>query len=94
MSDYFNDALYGYTASTGTLGADMVNPSAASSSVDWGAILANGIRGAAQGAIAGQVAGAYQSGQLVAAQQQAQAANKGLITLLLIGGIAYVLMKA
>lgn len=92
MSDYINDAIYGYTGGN-TLGADMLNPGAAQSSTDWGAILANGIRGAAQGAIAAQVGGAYASGQL---QQQAvaqQQKNSTFILLLIAGGVLFAMSK-
>lgn len=92
MSDYTNDALFG-TYGGGALGADMLNPAAAQSATDWGAILANGIRGAAQGAIAAKVGGAYASGQLVN-QQAAQAkGNSQFLTLLLVGGVLYALTR-
>jgi hypothetical protein len=92
MSDYTNDAIYGYTGGN-TLGADMLNPSAAQGFTDWGAILANGIRGAAQGAIGGMVNNAYASGQL---QQQAivqQRSNSQFMTLLIIGAVIYAVTR-
>lgn len=92
MSDYTNDAIYGYTSS-GTLGADMLNPGAAQDSSDWGAIIANGIRGAAQGALGGMVQSAQASGQL---QQQViarQQSSNTMLTLLMVGSGLYLLTK-
>lgn len=91
MADYYNDALWGYTSS-GSMGADMLNPGAAGGETDWGAILANGIRGAAQGAIGSMVRGAQVSGQLATAQIQRQQSNQ-LFMLLLIGGVLYLATK-
>lgn len=91
-----NDALYGeYQAPY--MGADMLNGSA-QSSTDWGAVLAGGIVGAAQGAIGQMVGGAYASGQLqpppaVVAQAQAQAQQRQLMTLLIIGAVIYAAVK-
>lgn len=88
---YYNDSVFGYTDS-GTLGATMMNPGAASSDTDWGAILANGIRGAAQGAIGAMTAGAYQSGQLAQATATKQQNNQ-LLWLLILGGVVYFAAK-
>jgi hypothetical protein len=93
MGDYTNDAIYGYTGS-GTLGADMLNPYAASGPEDFGAVIANGIRGAAQGAIGGMVAGAQASGQLQQAAIVRQQSNNTLLVLLLVGGVLYAMSKA
>jgi hypothetical protein len=91
MGDYYNDAVFGYTSS-GTLGADMLNPGVTSGETDWGAILANGIRGAAQGAIGSMVRGAQQSGQIAAAQVAQKKSNQ-LFMLILIGGALYLATK-
>lgn len=90
--DYYNNAVYGYT-SDGTLGADMLNPAQASDGNDWGSILASGIRGAAQGAIAARVSGAYQSGQLQQQAVQQQKANGQFMVLLIVGGLLYLASK-
>jgi hypothetical protein len=91
MEDFQNAALFGGGSSYQTMGANMLNPGQATSEVDWGAVLMNGIRGAAQGAIASQVQGAYASGQLAmptpAAIQQQQRSN--MTMLLLLGAVAY-----
>jgi hypothetical protein len=84
------DAIYGGPAAMyQTLGANMVNPAQASGETDWNAILANGIRGAAQGAIQAQVNGAYASGQLVNPAAQGRSNMTGLI---LLAGLAYLVM--
>ena len=84
-------ALFGDDAAAyNTLGANMLNPVAASGETDWGAILMNGIRGAAQGAIASQVQGAYSSGQL---QPPPVARTNSLMPLLLIGGLLYMVAQ-
>ena len=91
-----NDALYG-AYQTPYMGADMLNGSA-ESSTDWGAVLAGGIVGAAQGAIGQMVNGAYASGQLIPspAQQQAVAAanqQRQMMTMLIIGAVVYMVAK-
>jgi hypothetical protein len=96
MGSLTNDALYGaYQAPT--LGANMMNANA-QSETDWGAVLAGGIVGAAQGAIGQMVGGAYASGQLLpspaqqaALQQQAQ--QRQMIMLLIVGALVYVVAK-
>lgn len=87
------DAIYGSPAAAyQTLGASMVNPMMANGDTDWNAILANGIRGAAQGAIAAQVQGAYASGQLVQPTAYHQASASSLNGLLLLAGLAFLVM--
>lgn len=91
MADLTKVALFGDDAAAyQTLGANMLNPVAASGETDWGAILMNGIRGAAQGAIASQVQGAYASGQL---QSPVVNRSASLMPLLLIGGLLYLVAK-
>lgn len=96
MSSLTNDALYGeYQAPY--LGADMLNGSA-QSSTDWGAVLAGGIVGAAQGAMSQMVGGAYSSGQLqpspaAVAASQAAAQQRQMMTLLVIGAVIYAATK-
>jgi hypothetical protein len=80
------DALFG-TNYGPTMGATMMNPSAASGDTDWGAVLLNGIRGAAQGAIASQVQGAYSSGQLQGPMGQPR--GNSMMPLLIIAAIVY-----
>lgn len=96
MSNITNDALFGnYQAPY--MGATMMNANA-QTETDWGAVLAGGIVGAAQGAIGGMVAGAYASGQLQPtpaqmAAYQAQRQQSQLITLLIIGAVIYAVVK-
>lgn len=89
---YQTDALYGDADNYSALPADMLNVNA-DGAIDWNALLAGGIRGAAQAAIATRVNGAYASGQLVA-PNQAQASNAKLMNLLLIGAVIYAVMQA
>lgn len=92
--DIQQNAIYGTDVRAyNYLGASMANPVQATGESDWGAILANGIRGAAQGAIASQVRGAYESGQLVqpTAYQPTTSAS-GLNGLLLIAALAWIVM--
>jgi len=90
------NAIYGNpVAAYNQLGANMVNPMQANGETDWGAILANGIRGAAQGAIGAQVNGAYASGQLVPYQPTYNTSSaSGLNGLILLAGLAYFVMSA
>lgn len=92
--DLQQQALYGNpVAAYNTLGANMVNPVKANGETDWGAILANGIRGAAQGAIGAQVSGAYASGQLVPYQPTYNTTSaNGLNGLILLAGLAFFVM--
>lgn len=93
--DLQQNALYGSpVAAWNTLGAGMVNPTKANGDTDWGAILANGIRGAAQGAIASQVQGAYDSGQLVHVPTYNTTSANGLNGLILLAGLAFLVMGA
>lgn len=85
-------AIYGDPARAyQTLGANMVNPEKANGETDWGAILANGIRGAAQGAIEAQVRDAYASGQLVSPTYQPTTGPTGLNGLLLVGALVWIM---
>lgn len=91
------NAIYGTSvAAYNQLGANMVNPMQANGDTDWGAILANGIRGAAQGAIAAQVNGAYASGQLVAPYTPTYNTTSagGLNGLILLAALAFFVLKA
>lgn len=91
MASLTQVALFGDDAAAyNTLGANMLNPVAANGDTDWGAVLLNGIRGAAQGAIASQVQGAYASGQL---QQPMVARSNSIMPLLLIGGLLYMVAR-
>lgn len=92
--DLQQNAIYGNpVAAYNNLGANMVNPTKANGDTDWSAILANGIRGAAQGAIAAQVNGAYASGQLVPYQPTYNTTSaNGLNGLILLGVLAFFVM--
>ncbi len=92
--DLQQNALYGNpVAAYNTIGAGMVNPVKANGDTDWNAILANGIRGAAQGAIAAQVQGAYASGQLVYHEPTYNTTSaNGLNGLILLAGLAFLVM--
>jgi hypothetical protein len=94
MASLTQTALFGDDSmASGGMGADMLNPGSASGSTDWGAVLMNGIRGAAQGAIASQVQGAYTSGQLVPNAAFSNHASISPMTLLLLGVVLYVVAK-
>lgn len=92
--DFSIDALFGGGANTSQIPATMLNPGAAGGARDWGAILADGIVGATNGAIGALVKEKFDSGQLVATQTAAAQQQKQLMPLIVIGGIAYLLMKA
>lgn len=89
-----NDAIYGDAPNRSMMSATMLNSGQAQDSFDWGAVLANGIRGAAQGAMAASVNGAYASGQLVAPNYQNRGQGVSLVPLLVIGGILYAVANA
>lgn len=87
------DAIYGNPVMAyQNLTASMVNPERANGDTDWNAILANGIRGAAQGAIMAQVQGAYASGQLMPPPSDYRPTASGLNGLLLIAVAAFFIM--
>lgn len=85
----YADTLFGNDVpNTAQIPAYMLNQSAANST-DWGAIISDGIRGAAQGAIDGLVREKFQDGQL-----KAQAANNNnMMKWLVIGAVVYLLVK-
>ena len=86
----YGDDVRAYQA----LGAAMANPAQANGDTDWNAILTNGIRGAAQGALQSQINAAYASGQLVnQPTYQPTTGPTGLNGLLLIAALAYFVMK-
>lgn len=98
------DALFAGQRNTSLMGADMLNAGQASDEFDWGAVLANGIRGAAQSAMAASVGGAYASGQLQqpmpgyvpgpgAGQGASQGGLNSLMPLLLIGAVLYMVTR-
>lgn len=93
MATYTENALFGPGGNTSAINAAMMNSSAGE--MDWGAVLANGIRGATQGAIAGLVAEKYASGQLVnpANAQSYYAPQNNMLMLLLVAGGVYMLAK-
>lgn len=95
MSSLTNDAIYGANQAP-YMTATMFNPNA-TSDTDWGAVLANGIVGASQAALATMVGGAYASGQLqnpvVAQQQYAAQQRSQMTTLLIVGAVIYLVAK-
>lgn len=89
---YQADAIFGSQANTSAIPADLLNVNA-NGETDWNSVIANGIRGAAQGAISALVGEKFQSGQLRdPATVQVTASNK-MIQWLLIGGVAYLVLK-
>ncbi|RFP36153.1 hypothetical protein [Duganella sp. BJB476] len=92
MSQYSVSALYGDDANTSEIPADMMNQFAASGATDWNAILANGIRGAAQAGIAASVNEKFNDGQLVRPPVANTATNKNT-TMLLMVGLAYLVLR-
>jgi hypothetical protein len=85
-------SLYGDQANTSAIPQSMLN-SNADGTTDWGAVLAQGIRGAAQGAIRASVNEKYASGQLVAPYGTTGQAFTGN-NLLLIAVVAFFLLKS
>ncbi len=65
MDDYQNVAIFGTGRCRSAISADMLNSANASDPKDWNAILAYGIRGAAQAAISASVGEKFADGQLV-----------------------------
>lgn len=93
--DLQQNAIYGTDVRAyNYLGATMANPQTATGETDWGAILANGIRGAAQGAIQARVEEAYASGQLYAPAPAYEPRGPGMTGLLLLAGLAWIVMGA
>lgn len=83
------DAIYGYAPGPSqTITPQMLNPGVMSINE----LVANGIRGAAEGAINAQIAGAYASGQLVPPVSQVQARASTLNGMILLAGLAYLVM--
>lgn len=86
------DGVFGADNNYSAIPATMMNRSA-SSDVDWGAVVTNGIKGAAVNAINTMVNGAYIGGQLqpLPSQQVAMAgpASAGTTQLLLIGAVLW-----
>lgn len=89
MNTDYSANLYG--ANYAAIPANMLNDSAIDQ-MDFGTILERGIKGAAYNAMSGMVNGAYASGQLQQPAVQVQAGGSGM-TLILMGLIAYVLLK-
>lgn len=95
MATYTENALYGPGPNLSAINAQMLNPAYAQGETDWGAVMANGIRGATQGAIAGLVAEKYASGQLVSPNNPQALAlpQNNMLMWLLVGGAVYMLAK-
>lgn len=90
--DLANYSIFGNAANTSALPANMLN-SNADGSTNWNAVLADGIRGAAQAAISASVGEKFQSGQLVS-QAQATARSDQTRNLLVLGVLAYFVMRS
>lgn len=84
----YAETLFGSEPNTSLLPAQMMNITA-NNSTDWGAIIADGIRGAADGAIRGLVTEKFQDGQLKASAQK----NSQMMTWALIAVAAYLVLK-
>jgi hypothetical protein len=94
MADYTTTALFGSQGNQAFMPANMLNPGMAQGETDWGAVLTNGIRGATEGALAGLVAEKYASGQLAYPPgAYAQQGGGNMMPLLVIGAIAYLVLK-
>lgn len=91
--DYQNAALFGDRANTSMIPSAMMNQFTADGSTDWGAVITNGIRGAADGAIRGLVSEKFQDQQLKAQQTQAAIAQRSMLNLVVIGAILFVVLK-
>jgi hypothetical protein len=94
LVDDRNAAIWGNQQNTSVIPAYMLNRNA-ENEIDWNAVLTGGIRGAAQGALMNMVGEKFQSGQLRdpnAVGVQAQASGN-LTMLLVIGGLAYLILK-
>jgi hypothetical protein len=84
------EGFYGRDNNYSAIPATMMNASA-SDEIDWGAVVTNGIKGAAVNAIQTMVGGAYASGQLQTPVQQSVAvsASPQTMNLLIIGAVAW-----
>jgi hypothetical protein len=89
--DLANYSLFGDQQNNSAIPANLLSTNA-EGEIDWGAVLAGGIRGAAQGAIRAQVNEKYADGQLVNPYPQNQSRNN--TNLLLIGLVIFLLVKA
>lgn len=90
--DLANYSIFGNQPNTSAIPSGMLNTNA-DGSTDWNAVLANGIRGAAQAAISASVGEKFESGQLVA-QAQATARNVQTRNLLIVGALAYFFLRS
>lgn len=92
--DYATAAIYGDTPNNSQIPADMLNSGAAGDETDWGAVLAGGIRGAAQAAISASVGAKFADGQLVTASTAtARAKAAQARTWLVIAVVAYLALR-
>jgi hypothetical protein len=90
--DLANYSLFGDVQNTSAIPASVMSVNA-DGDTDWNAVLASGIRGAAQAAIAASVGQKFADGQLVAqAQQKAQ--SDQMRNLLIMGVIAYLVLHS
>lgn len=88
MATYENNALFGDNSDYAAIPANMLN-AGADGAVDWGYVVSQGIKGAAQNAIGAMVNGAYADGQLQQNRTVSVSADKNTMNLLIIGAIAF-----
>lgn len=91
--DYQNAALFGNAPNTASIPATMLNGFNSEGGTDWGAVITNGIRGAADGAIRGLVEEKFQDGQLKQMQVRAAIQQRQLTNWVLIGLVVWVVLK-
>ncbi len=89
----YEDSYYGPDVRNTSLIPANIMSATAEGGYDWNAILSNGIRGAAQGAILASVGERFESGQLRAPPVPPGARPMSMQTLLLIAVVAYVVLK-
>jgi hypothetical protein len=90
--DLSNYSLFGDTRNSSAIPANMLSANA-EGEIDWGSVLAGGIRGAAQGAIRAQVNEKYADGQLVGPYNP-PIQPRSNTTLLLVAVVAFLLLKS
>lgn len=90
--DLANYSIFGNAANTSAIPSNMLNTNA-DGTTNWNAVLADGIRGAAQAAISASVGEKFADGQLVS-QAQATARSNQTRNLLIVGVLAYFFLRS
>lgn len=85
---YESNALFGENDGYSAIPANMLN-AGADGAVDWGYVVSQGIKGAAQNAIGAMVNGAYADGQLQQNRTVQVTADKNTMNLLIIGALVF-----